>query len=105
MRMRVWMRPLLILGAVTLGAAAGAPARGQAAGVQCAKCHANHDFIAGKGRLGQPDTALFVSDTILHGTAHASLTCGACHKGYDAGYPHQAAQVVVPCRTCHEQAG
>ncbi|HET7249927.1 MAG TPA: cytochrome c3 family protein [Gemmatimonadales bacterium] len=94
---------------VMLGAAccaAGATARPAGAQVvECARCHANRDFLTGKGRDARQDSALFVSATALQGTVHDSLKCTDCHRGFEAGYPHRTTAVVVPCQTCHEQAG
>jgi nitrate/TMAO reductase-like tetraheme cytochrome c subunit len=72
--------------------------------VVCAKCHANRDFLVGRGGRG-PDSTLYVTAATLADTRHASLRCAACHQGYDAGYPHAAPAKVVPCETCHEAAG
>jgi nitrate/TMAO reductase-like tetraheme cytochrome c subunit len=97
----------LVLGAVLaaegLAAQTGAARRAQV--VECAKCHANHDFIAGKGKRPGEDSLLFVPANALAGTVHDTLKCVSCHRGYEAGYPHQVQNVVVPCQTCHDQAG
>lgn len=89
------------------GSAAAQGARATRAGpvVSCAKCHANRDFLAGKGTRPGEDTALFVPADALHGSVHDTLACASCHVGYDNGYPHQARQIVVPCQTCHVQEG
>jgi hypothetical protein len=42
---------------------------------------------------------------MLQDTRHSDLRCADCHRGYEAGYPHQVANRVVPCQTCHEQEG
>jgi nitrate/TMAO reductase-like tetraheme cytochrome c subunit len=75
------------------------------AAVQCARCHENRDFLAGKTSSRVQDSALFVPAATLADTRHRGLPCADCHRGYDAGYPHGAAAVVLPCQTCHEQAG
>ncbi len=84
-----------------------AQARGaKATAVECVKCHANRDFLVGKGKKPGEDTLLFVPPTILAGTAHDTLRCTSCHRGYEAGYPHQTSgPMVTPCQTCHEQEG
>lgn len=69
--------------------------------VQCQKCHANRDFLVGKGSAARGDTALFVPDSLLRDSKHAKLACADCHPGYDKGYPHNTAAVAVPCRQCH----
>lgn len=72
--------------------------------VQCDRCHANRDFLVGKGRPGQ-ETDLYVPGARLAGTRHESLECQDCHVGYGDGYPHSAASIVVPCQSCHEGPG
>lgn len=72
---------------------------------QCAKCHANHDFLSANATKPGQDTALFVPPTALEGTVHDTLQCVACHVGFEAGFPHLAKQVVVPCESCHEREG
>ena len=69
--------------------------------VQCQKCHANRDFLVGKGSTGRGDSALFVPDSLLRDSGHAKLACADCHPGYDKGYPHNTAVVAVPCQQCH----
>ena len=75
--------------------------------VQCQKCHANRDFLVGKGSTEHGDSALFVPDSLLRDSRHAKLACADCHPGYDKGYPHNTTAVAVPCQQCHapEQAG
>lgn len=82
-----------------------AGAYGQASRVvECEKCHGSRDFML--GRSGPPrDSSLYVPATILQDTRHRGLRCSDCHRGYEAGYPHQVANRVVPCQTCHEQEG
>jgi len=72
--------------------------------VECARCHANREFMSGSGRLDR-DSALFVPEAALEGSRHAALSCADCHVGYDRGYPHDASAVVAPCETCHEAEG
>ncbi len=74
-------------------------------GVQCQKCHANHEFLVGKARTERGDSALYVPDTLLRDSRHAKLSCADCHPGYDKGYPHNATVVAVPCQSCHEKEG
>jgi len=75
-----------------------------ATGITCDKCHGNRDFLVGKGGP-RGDSGLYVPATTLQDTRHATLRCAQCHVGYDEGYPHQATAVVVPCATCHAEAG
>jgi 5-methylcytosine-specific restriction endonuclease McrA len=93
--------------ALALAGAAAVPASlvAQTQVVQCARCHANRDFLLGKGATWLPDTALYVPPSTFAGTAHAGLSCAACHRGFEAGYPHRVKVKVVPCETCHEQEG
>ena len=95
-----------LLGLAAVGARAQGGSRGRGETVQCAKCHASHDFLVGKGRKPGEDTLLFVPPTILAGTAHDTLHCTSCHRGYEEGYPHAATlPLVAPCQTCHEREG
>jgi Class III cytochrome C family len=96
------LAPALLLGEGTAAAQARPPA---AQVVQCAKCHADHDFIAANARGPGQDTLLYVPPDVLEGTAHQGLACTDCHRGFEAGFPHTASQMVVPCATCHEQEG
>jgi Class III cytochrome C family len=104
--MRFLKRLVVLLGAVAAGVAAPAvPASGQAAQrVDCAKCHSNRDFLAGKGGAGG-DSALYVTPALLQNTVHQSLSCTDCHRGFETGYPHSVSSIVTPCETCHEQEG
>lgn len=72
--------------------------------VECARCHADREFMSARGRLDR-DSALFVPAAALEGTRHAALACADCHAGYDRGYPHDATALVSPCETCHETEG
>lgn len=109
--MTVFARRIPALGAAALVAlaaprAAAGQARAPAPGVvQCGRCHANLDFIQGKGGGRIPDSLLFVAPDALAGTAHAALRCTDCHRGYDVGYPHPTGPVVAPCQTCHAAEG
>jgi protein-arginine kinase activator protein McsA len=68
----------------------------------CAGCHANREFLAGRGDAPGADNALFVPDSLLHDSRHATLTCQRCHMNYDDAYPHQPAANTVGCASCHE---
>jgi nitrate/TMAO reductase-like tetraheme cytochrome c subunit len=86
--------------------AGATPVSSQSAGpVNCDKCHGDRAFIERRRDAGRTDTAMFVPSAALRETAHGKLSCAECHVGYGDGYPHAAAVKVVPCRTCHEQAG
>lgn len=76
------------------------------ASVECAKCHANRDFLVGKGAKPGEDSLLFVPPTVLAGTAHDTLRCTSCHRGFEEGYPHRTGgPMVTPCQTCHDPEG
>ncbi|HEU5173747.1 MAG TPA: hypothetical protein VFT96_03260 [Gemmatimonadaceae bacterium] len=78
----------------------GAGARGP---VQCEKCHADRQFLVGKAKSERGDSVLFVPDTLLRDSRHATLVCADCHVGYNDGYPHVTVPVVaVPCQDCHD---
>ncbi|HEX9562384.1 MAG TPA: cytochrome c3 family protein [Gemmatimonadaceae bacterium] len=82
------------------------PAASQGAGVvNCDKCHGNRDFIDRRRDRRRADTLMYVPRSALEQTAHQTLQCARCHEQYDDGYPHDARARVVPCQSCHEQAG
>jgi nitrate/TMAO reductase-like tetraheme cytochrome c subunit len=68
--------------------------------VTCESCHADPDFLTGKGTPEQQAT-LFVVDSVLVDTAHRDLDCADCHPGPAVGYPH-GPLAAVSCGTCHE---
>lgn len=84
---------------LTLVWAAGAAAQTRSG---CAGCHANREFLAGKGGSPEADQALFVPDSLLHDSRHGTLTCERCHVNYDEAYPHQPSSRTVGCSSCHE---
>ena len=74
--------------------------------VQCEKCHADRQFLAGKAKGERGDSVLFVPDTLLRDSRHKTLLCADCHAGYNDGYPHtKVASVSVSCQHCHEDQG
>lgn len=79
-----------------------AHARAQTGRVACERCHANREFLAGKGGSAEADLALFVPDSILHISSHDTLSCTSCHQDYDDAFPHQPRAQTVECRACHE---
>lgn len=104
--MRAFARlPILGAALLTLAGFAGPSVAQQPQTVECARCHGNREFLVGKARDARQDSALYVPAGALHGTAHDALQCTDCHRGFEAGYPHQVSAPVVPCQTCHEQAG
>lgn len=113
---RAWflLAPLFALTLAATGPAAGVGAQEVSGGphatiphvarsrdvVQCAKCHGNREFLAGKAKTPHADSLLFVPDSVVHDSRHAKLTCAECHKGYDDGYPHKTG-TSVRCESCH----
>ncbi|MDE3053893.1 MAG: hypothetical protein KGJ70_08400 [Gemmatimonadota bacterium] len=97
-----------LLGAAILGLVPAAPASAQRATgvVECRNCHANRDFLVGKAATLKGDSALYVTDSLLHDSKHATLSCTSCHPAFAGGYPHRDTSVVaVPCQSCHEKEG
>jgi hypothetical protein len=85
---------------------AGLLGRGAAhADVDCAKCHANHEFLVGKRATPEADAALFVPAGRIEASVHASLTCVECHSSYDDGFPHATDAVTRDCQSCHDAEG
>lgn len=98
------MRPCLALAlaaAALLAAPVPASAQTQAR-TTCTGCHADREFLAGKGGTPQGDAALFVPDSLLHDSQHDTLRCASCHENFDAAYPHQPQARTVTCGSCHE---
>lgn len=93
--------------AIALAGAPGVPATPASAQgvVNCEKCHGNRDFIERRRDRRRADTLMYVPRATLEQTAHRTLACADCHANYDDGYPHDARARVVPCESCHEQAG
>lgn len=98
---------IVVVGALVGALAAAAPPAGaQGPGVvQCEKCHGNPEFIERRRDRGSADTLIYVPQSVLAQTAHQTLSCAQCHQNYGDGYPHDARARVVPCESCHEQAG
>jgi hypothetical protein len=70
----------------------------------CARCHADREFLAGRGASPAAADSLFVPDSLVHDSRHATLSCASCHEGYGAAYPHQPATRTVTCGSCHQPA-
>jgi len=109
--MRSVVRFICMLGATATGlvgvrsaSAQSTPARSTQV-VECTKCHADRDLLSANASGARQDSALFVTGAVLDSSVHHSLQCTDCHRGFGAGFPHQASQVVVPCSTCHEKEG
>ncbi len=69
----------------------------------CLMCHADRSLTMKKGRR---TVALFVDETRLKSSAHASITCINCHAGFNPfDIPHAKPIKPVQCRTCHEIPG
>jgi hypothetical protein len=110
--LHVFRLPLLF--AVLAGLAAGAaPAVAQAQGdaaaidvpvesaIDCARCHADPEFLAGKGETPEDDAALLVTDELLAQARHTGIKCAECHVQYGE-YPHQPHKFTKTCGECHE---
>ncbi len=96
----------LLLFALIAAAATAAPSAAQQGVVECQKCHADREFLVGKGGTLKSDSALFVPDSLLRSSRHAKLTCMECHPAFGGGYPHPDTAVVAkPCQSCHEREG
>lgn len=84
----------------------GTRVTGTRAPVQCEKCHADRQFLAGKAKGARGDSVLFVPDTLLRDSRHRTLVCADCHAGYNDGYPHAAVPAVsLECQECHDDQG
>jgi hypothetical protein len=77
----------------------------QIGSIDCARCHADREFLAGRGASAEADEALFVSDSMLIDSRHDTLSCNSCHQNYDEAYPHQPTASTVDCESCHTDAG
>lgn len=94
---------MVIIGAIPL---APVIAHAQAGVVQCRNCHADRSFLVGKGTPSIPDSALYVPDSLIHDSKHASLSCASCHPAFVSGYPHRVTTVfAVSCQSCHQKEG
>ncbi|OYV71653.1 MAG: hypothetical protein B7Z72_06455, partial [Gemmatimonadetes bacterium 21-71-4] len=97
---------LTAIATLGLGLAAPVSAQRTAGVVECGNCHANRDFLVGKAATLKGDSALYVTDSLLHDSKHATLSCTSCHPAFGGGYPHRdTAVVAVPCQSCHEAEG
>lgn len=81
------------------------PVLGQATEVACAKCHGDRELLAANVDSAARVADLFMPDSVIPDGVHRNLRCAECHVGYDAGYPHQATAVAVPCQSCHDAVG
>jgi len=109
--MHARIRAVWVLVPIGLSLAAPRPAVAQDGGsaspqvVECTKCHGDRDLMSSNATTTRRASVLFVTRTALDSSVHRSLACTDCHRGFEAGFPHQVSQVVVPCSTCHEQEG
>jgi nitrate/TMAO reductase-like tetraheme cytochrome c subunit len=78
---------------------------GQSARISCGRCHADREFLAGRGANAEADEALFVSDSMLIDSRHDTLSCNSCHLNYNEVYPHQSSASTVDCESCHTEVG
>lgn len=99
----LFLRSVLIGTAALLAAAAPAPLPAQT-GVDCARCHADPEFLVGKGGTPAEDALLYVPDSLLRVTVHAEQACTDCHTAFDDAFPHQPSATTATCGSCHEEA-
>lgn len=93
---------LALVGAVPGFAERAVAQQTPADAADCAKCHADPAFLAGKTESPEGDAALLVRDSLIADSRHASLSCASCHPTHAEGYPHRAEEVAVSCGECHE---
>jgi len=69
----------------------------------CLNCHS--DSTLTKEGPGKKQISLFSDAAVLDKSAHAALTCVACHSGYSPDdVPHKQKGKPVACLLCHAQA-
>lgn len=87
---------LLCMALLCLSAPERALAQGTA---ECLACHGEHGLTMSKGGKTVP---LFVNGVSFSASAHASLSCVSCHRGFDAAeLPHAEKIRPVDCVACH----
>jgi hypothetical protein len=97
-----------LIAAAALALVVPAPGASQQPGgvVQCRQCHSNREFLRGKAKTLKADSALYVTDSLLHDSKHAGLACASCHPAFTTGYPHRQTTVAaVACQSCHAKQG
>lgn len=70
---------------------------------ECLDCHVDNELF---GDRNGKDVSLFVSENQFKHSAHNSLKCVDCHKGFDAeNIPHKAGKNIyrVDCANCHNE--
>ncbi len=69
----------------------------------CLLCHSSNDLTMKKGGR---TVSLYVNGAHLKSSAHASMPCVECHKGFSpTDIPHAKGIRPVRCQACHEIAG
>lgn len=99
MRPRVLVAALLFAGLFQLRA----PSALAQTRADCLTCHS--DSTLTKEGPGKKKIPLYTDESILIKSAHAKLTCVACHSGYNPDdLPHKARIETVTCQRCHAGA-
>ncbi len=91
---RVWS----LAGALLLVATSSLAAQSE---LSCMRCHGELEFLRQHTERLDEARRLLVPASILEGTAHADLSCDACHTGFDR-FPHGAEARSSTCADCHE---
>ncbi len=67
----------------------------------CLSCHGDPD-LTGTDRAGKA-VSMFVSDSVIGGSAHKEMACIDCHQDLAQGadYPHEEELQLVDCGACH----
>lgn len=91
---------VLAVGAVG-GAVTSAPGQ-EPARVRCDLCHGELEFLRQRVATREAAEALLAPADTLAASAHGSMGCSDCHRGYEA-FPHdEEAGATTACATCHE---
>ncbi|MDX1673706.1 MAG: cytochrome c3 family protein [Longimicrobiales bacterium] len=93
---RVWGLACGVLLAATASLAAQSD-------LSCERCHGELEFLRQHAEQLSEARRLLVPTSMLEGTAHDMLRCGACHTGYDR-FPHTPEAYSSSCADCHEEA-
>jgi hypothetical protein len=76
------------------------PAAGQG-GIDCERCHGELELLRQYVPSLNEARSMTVSEDMLHGSAHAELTCVECHAGFTR-FPHAETATTESCVACHE---
>ena len=70
--------------------------------LSCQPCHGELEFLRQHAADLEGARRLLVPESVLEGTAHDMLSCGACHTDFDR-FPHTGAARSAECADCHEE--